>query len=143
MPNDRTTPAGTWQVEITAAPDATFEDRGLRGQTAEGLLVLEADHTCLCLTPGLGAGTWQSDGSRSISFDFAEFINYHREGSFTEYVKVTQKGTMSTNGDDFATRMVPHLLAAYARGALIWLYRRLVPRGAGSGWRAFCREWRC
>ena len=64
MPNDRTTPAGTWQVEITAAPDATFEDRGLRGQPAEGLLVLEPDHTCLCLTPGPGAGTWQSDGSR-------------------------------------------------------------------------------
>lgn len=103
MLNDRTTPVGTWQVEITAAPDATFEDRGLRGQTAEGLLVLEPDHTCLCLTPGPGAGTWQSDGSRFISFDFTEFINYHLDGNFTGYVKVTQKGTVSTNGDAFTS----------------------------------------
>jgi hypothetical protein len=103
MPNDRTTPVGTWRAEITAARDATSEDRGLRGQTAGGLLVLEPDHTCLCLTPGPGARTWQCDGSRSISFDFTEFINYHPDGSFTGYVQVTQKGTMSTNGDAFTS----------------------------------------
>ena len=103
MLNDRANPVGTWRVDITAAPDATFEDRGLKDQTAKGLLVLEPDHTCLCLTPGPGAGTWQSDGPRSISFDFTEFISYQPDGSFTGYVNVTQQGTVSTTGDAFTT----------------------------------------
>jgi hypothetical protein len=82
MLNDRPNPVDTWRVKITAASERTFEEpppRGegigaqgfadeVRAQTVEGLLILEPDHTCLCLTPGPSAGTWQSEGPSAICF---------------------------------------------------------------------------
>ena len=117
MLTDRTNPVGTWRVKITAASDTTFEEPAVKGegigaqgfgdevraQTLEGLLILEPEHTCLCLMPGPGAGTSQSEGPSAISFDFAELINYHADGGFTGYVKVTQQGTVSADGDAFTS----------------------------------------
>ena len=97
-------PVGTWQVKVTAASQAsTVEDGPLKGQTAEGLVIFEPDHTLLSLTPGPGAGTWQSGGPNSISFDFTELINYDARGTFTGFAIVTQQGSLSEDGNTFTS----------------------------------------
>ncbi len=97
MQFDRTNPVGTWQVKVT------FEDGPTPGQAAESLVVFETDHTFLSLTPGPGAGTWQSGGPNSISFDFTELINYQADGTFTGYAMVTQQGSLSEDGNAFTS----------------------------------------
>lgn len=98
MQVDRTNPVGTWHIKVTAASQASsVED----GQTTEGLLVFEPDHTLLSLIPSPGAGTWQADGPNSIAFSFTEVSKYHADGTFSGYALVTQQGTLSEDGITF------------------------------------------
>jgi hypothetical protein len=102
MQFDRTNPVGTWQVKVAPASQAsTVEDGQLKGQTTQGLVVFEPDHTLLSLAPSPGAGTWQADSSNSISFGFTEVSNYQAEGMFTGYALVTRQGNLSEDGNTF------------------------------------------
>jgi hypothetical protein len=97
-------PVGTWRVEVVAASDAsTVEGGPLKEGTAESMVVFLPDHTMLSLTPGPGAGTWQSDAPDAIAFEFRELIGYQSDGRFTGYAVVTQQGTLSTSGDVFSS----------------------------------------
>lgn len=104
MQVDRTNPVGRWQIKVTAASHAsTGEDGQLKGQTTEGVVVFEPDHTLLSLTPSPGAGTWQAESSKSISFGFTEVSKYQADGTFTGYALVTQQGNLSEDGTTFSS----------------------------------------
>jgi len=90
-------PVGTWQVKVI------HQEGPLKGQTAECVVVFAPDHMFLILTPGPGTGTWQCAVPNAISFSFTELINYQAEGTCTGYVRVTQQGSLSEDGNSFTT----------------------------------------
>ncbi len=86
---------GTWQSTVT------FHEGPLQGQLEINRVFFAPDHMFLILLPFPGAGTWQSDVSDALSFSFTELLNYRADGTYTGYVIVTTRGSLSQDGTSF------------------------------------------